>query len=54
MLYVLNMFIDLYICYTDHLWQDEDLVPNEIGEDQGSMVYPLVDLRIFSVFRNIL
>ena len=26
MLCVLNTFIDLYTYYTDHLWQDEDLV----------------------------
>ena len=41
MLCVLNMFIDLYTYYTNHLWQDEDLVSDEAGVDQGSMVYSL-------------
>ena len=41
MLCVLYIFIDLYTCYIDHLWQDGDLVSNKIGVDRESIVYPL-------------
>ena len=39
------MLIDLYTYYIDHLWQDEDLVPDKAGVDQGDMIYPFIDLR---------
>ena len=43
MLCLLYMFIDLYTCYTSHLLPDESLlVLDEVGVDQGSMVYPLI------------
>ena len=31
---VLNTYIDLYTYYIDHLRQDKDFVPNEVGVDE--------------------
>ena len=43
MLCLLYMFIDLYTCYTSHLWQDEALlVLDGAGVNQRSMVYPFI------------
>ena len=39
MLCLLHTFSDLWIRYTGHLWQDEDLVLDEARLDWGSMIY---------------
>ena len=36
---MLHTFIDVHTYYTGHLWQDEDLVLDEVEIDRGSTVY---------------